>query len=84
MDIETAATSEIKSRIASTELLSQFINEGDKEPKWDGFIYAYSNKSKSNDNGKLVSILPYHHKHQFNRWLLFCIYVTFLFSHFCR
>lgn len=50
MDIETAATSEIKSRIASTELLSQFINEGDKEPKWDGFIYAYSNKSKSNDN----------------------------------
>ena len=50
MDIETAATSEIKSRIALTELLSQFINEGDKEPKWDGFIYAYSDKSKSNDN----------------------------------
>ena len=53
MDIETAATSEIKNRIANTDLLSQFINEGDKEPVWDGFIYAYRNKSKRNDDSFL-------------------------------
>ena len=38
MDIETAATTAIKYRIADTERLSQFINERDKEPIWDGYI----------------------------------------------
>ncbi len=50
VDIETAATSTIKNRIADTDRLSQFINEGDKEPIWDGAIYAYKSKSRSNDN----------------------------------
>ena len=50
MDIESAATSAIKSRIANTDLLSQFINERDKEPVWDGAIYAYKNSNKKNEN----------------------------------
>lgn len=49
-DIETAATAAIKIKLADTNLLSQYINERDKEPIWDGFIYAYRNKSKKNDD----------------------------------
>lgn len=49
-DIETAATAAIKIKLADTDLLSQYINERDKEPIWDGFIYAYRNKSKKNDD----------------------------------
>lgn len=50
MDIETAATSAIKSRIADTDRLSQYINERDKEPIWDGSIYAYKGKRRSNND----------------------------------
>lgn len=50
MDTETIATTAVKSRIAETERLSQYINERDKEPIWDGHIYAYHNKRKTNDN----------------------------------
>lgn len=50
MDIETAATAAIKNRIADTDLLSQFINERDKEPVWDGAIYAYKSANKTNEN----------------------------------
>ena len=49
-DIETAATAAIKIKLADTDILSQYINERDKEPIWDGFIYAYRNKSKKNDD----------------------------------
>lgn len=49
-DIETSATAAIKIRLADTDLLSQYINERDKEPIWDGFIYAYKNKYKKNDD----------------------------------
>lgn len=31
-DIETAATAAIKNKLADTDLLSQYINERDKEP----------------------------------------------------
>lgn len=50
VDIETAATAEIKSRIADTDRLSHFINERDKEPVWDGSIFAYKNSVWSNEN----------------------------------
>ena len=49
-DIETSATVAIKIKLADTDLLSQYINERDKEPIWDGFIYAYKNKYKKNDD----------------------------------
>lgn len=67
-DIETAATAAIKTKLADTELLSQYINERDKEPIWDGFIYAYRNKAKKNEEligrapvqvkGKTIKKLP--------------------------
>lgn len=50
VDIETAATAAIKSRIADTDRLSQFINERDKEPIWDGAIYAYRSTSRKNED----------------------------------
>lgn len=50
MDIETAATSAIKNRIADTDLLSQYINERDKEPVWDGCIYAYRTENQTVEN----------------------------------
>ena len=46
MDAEILATSAVKKRIAQTKYLSPRINEGDKEPSWDGFIYAYNKATK--------------------------------------
>lgn len=40
------ATSAVTQAIAKTEYLSPFVNSGDKEPSWDGNIYAYSDSSK--------------------------------------
>lgn len=58
MEIETAATSAIKGRIADTDLLSQCINEGDKEPVWDGAIYAYNSKGHNHNNDLLIGRAP--------------------------
>ncbi len=52
METEILATTAVKKRIAQTEYLSPFINEGDKEPSWDGHIYAYADGSKKKE--KLV------------------------------
>lgn len=49
MDIEKLATSAVEDAIAKTDFLSPFVNSGDKEPFWDGHIYAYSHISKKND-----------------------------------
>lgn len=39
--IELLSTSKIKEIFARCNNLSPFIQEGDKEPAWDGFIYLY-------------------------------------------
>ncbi|WP_250277279.1 hypothetical protein [[Clostridium] colinum] len=44
--IETLAVNAVKNSIVTSELLDQFINDNDKEPSWDGFIYIYGDKSK--------------------------------------
>ena len=49
MDIERVATSFISLSISKTEYLSPFINDGDKEPSWDGHIYVYGNKKKKKE-----------------------------------
>lgn len=49
METEIIATSAVKERIAQTKYLAPFINEGDKEPSWDGFIYAYEDVSKKKE-----------------------------------
>ena len=43
MDLEKIATSAIVSSISKTDTLSGFINDGDKEPCWDGNIYIHEN-----------------------------------------
>lgn len=48
MDTEVIATSTLKTSISVTDFLSPYINERDKEPIWDGNIYVFSSKSKSN------------------------------------
>lgn len=46
MDIEKLATSAVVESISMTDVLSPFINDGDKEPSWDGNIYIYEDKKK--------------------------------------
>ena len=50
MDTEILATTAVKERVAQTKYLSPFINEGDKEPSWDGNIYAYNKPNKTKDS----------------------------------
>lgn len=47
MDIEKLATAALKKSISQTDYLSDFVNDGDKEPSWDGNIYIYADKTKS-------------------------------------
>ncbi|WP_288554428.1 DUF4365 domain-containing protein [uncultured Levyella sp.] len=56
MDLEKLATSAVINSISSTDLLSAFINEGDKEPSWDGNIYIYENASKNKAGIKKVPV----------------------------
>jgi hypothetical protein len=49
MDKELIGTSEVKRVLAITDFLNPHINEKDKEPFYDGHIYVYSDKSKSNE-----------------------------------
>lgn len=49
MDIEKLATSAIEDVIARTDYITSYVNSGDKEPCWDGALYAYSDKSKKNE-----------------------------------
>lgn len=46
MDIERLATTAVIDRISFCGGLSPFINDGDKEPSWDGNIYVYPNDEK--------------------------------------
>lgn len=50
MDIERVATSFLSLSISKTKYLSPFINDGDKEPSWDGHIYVYCNKDKKKEH----------------------------------
>lgn len=56
MDIERLATSAIVESISLTEVLSPFINDGDKEPSWDGHIYIYTDKKKTKKGVKRVPV----------------------------
>lgn len=56
MDLENLATSAIKESIALTDTMSPFINDGDREPVWDGHIYIYYDKAKRIENVKKVPV----------------------------
>lgn len=55
MELEKLATSAVTSEIGKTDILSSFINSGDKEPCWDGNIYIHENQSKTKKNLKKVA-----------------------------
>lgn len=56
MDIEKLATSAIVESISLTDVLSPFINVGDKEPSWDGNIYIHEDKKKNKKGIKKVPV----------------------------
>jgi len=56
MEIEKIATGAVKSMIARTERLSNFINDGDKEPVWDGNVYIHEDAKRTKKNIKRVSV----------------------------
>lgn len=41
MDVEKLGTSAVVESISRTDYLDSYINDGDKEPSWDGKIYIY-------------------------------------------
>ncbi len=44
--IETLSIDAVRDSIVASDYLDQFIQDNDKEPSWDGFIYIYNNKRK--------------------------------------
>lgn len=56
MDIERIATSTVIESISKTDVLSPYINEGDKEPSWDGNIYIHKDSSKTKEDLKRVPV----------------------------
>lgn len=60
MDIEKLATSAIEDVISKTDYISSYVNNGDKEPCWDGHLYAYSDTSKKNCyfKGRVAETVP--------------------------
>ena len=50
------AVSAVVDSISKTDVLSPFINDGDKEPSWDGNIYIYEDKRKKKDGIKKVPV----------------------------
>lgn len=66
MDLEKIATASVKTSISITDELSSFINDGDKEPSWDGNIYIYANKDKRKE-----SIKKFQYKLKGNKVMIF-------------
>ena len=56
MDIERLATSAVVERVSYCYGLSPFINDGDKEPSWDGNIYVYPNYKKK--KSEMIAKVP--------------------------
>ena len=56
MDLEKIATSAVTESISMTDTMSAFINDGDKEPVWDGHIYIFADKSKKVEHIKKVPV----------------------------
>ena len=56
MDLEKLATSAVSDSISRTDTMSPFVNDGDKEPVWDGHIYIFADKRKTKENIKRVPV----------------------------
>ena len=55
MDVEKIATRAVSTSISKTDLLSEFISSGDKEPCWDGAIYIHEDEKHKKTNIRRVS-----------------------------
>ncbi len=55
MEIEKLAVGAVISSLSKTDVLSSFINSGDKEPCWDGNIYIHESKKRTKKNIKKVA-----------------------------
>ena len=56
MNIEKLATSAVEESISKTDVLDPFVNDGDKEPSWDGNVYIYTDKRKTKKGIKKVPV----------------------------
>lgn len=48
--LETLSVSAVRNSIVVCDLLDQFINDNDKEPSWDGFVYIYNKRGKRKED----------------------------------
>ena len=47
MNLETLAIHAVGLSLSKTERISAFLNDGDKEPSWDGNIYIHENERRT-------------------------------------
>lgn len=50
IQLEMISVNQLKIDLSATGYLGPAINEGDKEPSWDGFVYVYENKRYNKKN----------------------------------
>jgi hypothetical protein len=48
--IETLSTNAVKNAVCLSPYLSEYIDDNDKTPSWDGFVYVYNTPNKKKDN----------------------------------
>ncbi len=56
MDYKQLATSAVIESISKTSRLKAFINNGDKEPSFDGHIYIYNDNRETKKNIRRVAV----------------------------
>lgn len=56
MDYEQLATSAVIEAVSKTSRLKAFINNGDKEPSFDGHIYIYNDNRETKKNIRRVAV----------------------------
>lgn len=50
IQLEMISVSQLKIDLSATNYLNPAINDGDKEPSWDGFVYVHNNKKYNKKN----------------------------------
>lgn len=58
MNIELEGTNAIRTLISRNAYLSPYVDENDKTPVWDGFVYVYGNKNPNHPKDSLIGRVP--------------------------
>ncbi len=68
LQIEREAISKVQTRINLTKYLSSYLDDNDKTPSWDGFVYIYGSENKTKDNltGRLPAQVKGHESNNFS------------------